>query len=54
MNLVNYYPCNKHGVLRKGYCLTRGSITSYLEDCRIWKSWGIKYVCLNGIVHSLA
>lgn len=54
MNQVNYYPCNKQGVLLKGYCLTRGSMNGYLKDCRIWKSLGIKYVCLNGNVHSLS
>lgn len=54
MNQINYYPCNKQGVLLKGYCLTFGSVKGCLKDCRIWKSLGIKYVCIDGIVHSLS
>ena len=53
MTQVNYYPCTKSGVLLRGFCLTKGSITSYLRDIRIWKSIGIHYACLNGIVHSI-
>lgn len=48
-----YFPCSKSGNLLRGYSRTKGSITSYLKDLRIWKSFGVRYVSLNGFVHSV-
>lgn len=44
---LEYFPCNKAGLLLPGYCKTTGNLDSLLSDINTWKKiFGVKYVCI--------
>lgn len=53
MDQVFYFPCDSKGKLLKGFCPTKGSMNGYLKDIRIWRKFGVKYVVLNGVLHTV-